>query len=318
MVDVLPTVIGDGGRGIEAAPVLLVDSLGSPYSASGAGGAKDEANSTTTTLGAGASFIGPWVTNNNEHIAFKAIADQTGEVFLETSLNGGSTIDLSLRYVVRDGDPAFDAIVKMPGRSHRVRYVNGAVAQTRFELQTATGNSLYPYKKSDRDEPAFMAYDSGAVSATTYALFVDLSDNVNFPHADTGRIDLYSSFLYVDRSSTATGAVRIGVITRIDGLNADISYVQGVGFKNASDRIIERDRQFVVPLKLGQSGGELTRVATSFKSVNVAAVNTATALPTSKGTAFPALGDVVIQMECTAGSYEAAISGQYAGNVSST
>lgn len=281
-------------------------------------GSQDTDNSTTDLLGSTETFTGSWVTNSDAQIAFNVKADAPGDLYLEFSPDGGTTVTLSKRYDIQADEPRFDALVKMHGRSHRIRYVNRSISQTEFVLLTATGGGLFPFSKSDRDEPVFTAYSSGAVTATTYAILIDLSDTVNFPHSDTGRVDLYSSFLFVDRSSSATGLVRLGVITRIDGTDADVAYVQGVSFNNTADRIIERDRQFRIPLKLGQSGGELTRIATGFKATNIAAINTAITLPSPKGNVTPAIGDIVVEFEHTSGTYTASVSGQYAGNVSST
>lgn len=316
MADTLPTIEGDSG-GREAVPVVIFDTDGLPTSSSAAAtGSKDTANSTEAELGSAAQFTGAWVTNNDPHIAFNIKADQPGELFLEFSPDGGTTVTLSKRYDIQAGEAKFDALVKGQGRSHRIRYVNGAVAQSAFVLLTITGSNLFPYSQSDRDDPVFAAYSAQDVTATSYAILIDLDDRSGFPHSEIGRIDLYASFLFVDRSSTATGSVQVGVITRVDGTNADISYVQGVSFDNASDRVISRDRLFTHPLILGQSGGALTRVASGFKETNVTAVNTGLPLPTPIGTANPAVGDVIVKFLHSAGTYDAAVSVQYAGDVS--
>ncbi|WP_174804359.1 hypothetical protein [Martelella limonii] len=317
MVDQLPNLTGDGGRGVEVTPVLAVDQDGNPVSAGGQGSV-DAANSTDVELTSSGTFTGEWVSNTDPHIGFNVKADQDGTLFVDISPDGGVTITLSKQYDIRAGEARFDAFVKGP-RSHRVRYVNGGSAQGSFVLSTFTGSGLYPFAISDRDAPKFIAYSGSGISGTTYAMLVDLSDTTNFPHNDTGRIDLYSTFLLVDKAANSAGSVRLGVITRIDGTDADVSLVQGVSFTNTSDRSIERDRIFDHPLKLGQSGGELTDVATAFKLTGVTAINTGLTLPSPRGNVTPALGDVVIQFAYTSGSaYNASVSGQYAGNVSAT
>lgn len=182
-----------------------------------------------------------------------------------------------------------------------------------------TEGDYIPLVISQRDEPKFIAYSGTSISTTTYAMIVDLSDVSAFPHNDTGRIDLYSTFILVDKASNTAGSVRLGVITRIDGTDADVSLVQGVSFSNTSERSISRDRIFTHPLRLGQSGGELTSVLTGFKLENIAAINTGTTLSSPAGTRTPALGDVVIQFSHTSGgAYNASVSMQYAGSVSTT
>lgn len=315
MTDILPNVVGDNNQVQEATPVIVLDSLGNPITP--VGGVVDDANSTFTALGANETFTGAWVTNSSAQIAVNVIADQDGEMFLELSPDGGTTITLSKRYDIRANEPRFDALVKMPGRSHRLRYVNGPVAQTAFKMLVATGQGLFPFATSDRDKPVFVAYSSGtlSVSGDVYAILVDLSDTTTWPHNESGSVDLWSSFLFVDKSASGAGQVQLGVITRIDGTDADISYIQGVSFNNASDNQINRDRILVAPIRLAQSGGNLTSAATLFKATNVAAVNTATPLASPLGSVTPAVGDLVVRFALTAGSFSAAVSAQYAGNV---
>lgn len=112
--------------------------------------------------------------------------------------------------------------------------------------------------------------------------------------------------------------MRFGVITRIDGTSADIAYVQGVSFEKSADRRIVRDREFATPIKLGQSGGNLTKAVTGVLATNITAVNTATPLSSPLGTVTPAVGDLIAQYERTAGSYDASIAGFYAANISTT
>lgn len=284
-----------------------------------ASGAADAANSTTTPLLASATFTGDWVTNDDPHIALNFLADQDGDLYLEFSPDGGTTITLSKRYDYVANEPRFDALIKMPGRSHRVRFVNGSTDQGSFVLLTSTGDSLFPYAVSERDEPAFAAYQAADVAATEYAILVDLSDRVNFPHNDVGRIDLHSAFFLVQKGSNTVGAIQLGVITRIDGTDADISFVQGVSFNSADARSFTRDRLFSSPLRLGQSGGKLTRVSSSFAVTNETAVNTGLTLPSAEGNITPALGDLVIRFVHTSGSaFTGTASIQYAGNVSAT
>lgn len=288
----------------------------------GVTGMKDTANSTTTALGSGETYTGSWVANDHAQIAFNCLSDTDGTLYIEFALDeAGALQTLSKSYTIYADDPQFDALVKMPGRYHRVRFVNSASAQTDFGLTVSTANDgLYPYAISDRDAPAFAACGASSVGATQYQILVDLSDRTNFPHHFTGRVDLYGAFFSVDRGTNTVGAVRIGVITRIDGTDADIEYVQGVSFNNAADKTIVRDRIFENPIRCGQSGGSLTRVATNFTATGVTAVNTGASLTNAiGGTSTPAVGDIVATFEFTSGTaYTAGISAQYATSSSTT
>lgn len=283
------------------------------------GGSKDELNSTDTPLGAGVTFTGEWVTANDPHIGFNLTTDQDGEFFVDISLDGGTTTSFSKKYDIRANESRFDAFVKLRSRSHRVRFINGPVAQTKLVINTETGDSLFPFAVSERDEPGFVAYQGAGISADTYAILVDLSDTVNWPHNDKGRIDLYSSFFFVDKAANTVGLLQLGTIVRIDGTDADISYSQGISFNSSSERIFQRDRVLSAPLKLGQSGGVLTKVATLFTETNVGAVNTGTPLGSARGNVTPALGDLILKFShISGGSYDGTVSIQYAGHVSTT
>jgi len=167
------------------------------------------------------------------------------------------------------------------------------------------------------DEPVFFAF-SGMANGTkgaNYAVLVDLSDTVNFPHGATGRVNLWSSFVFVDKEADTIGAVQIGVITRIDGASADLSFVSGFSFSATSDRTFSRDRVLAAPIRLGVVGGKLVSAATLFRATNVAAVNTGVALPSPVGLVTPAVGDLIAKFDYTSGGqYAAAVSGQYCGD----
>ena len=139
----------------------------------------------------------------------------------------------------------------------------------------------------------------------------------NWPHDELGRIDLTGVYLSVDRDSNTTGYLRVGVITRIDGTDADIRYVQGVTFNKTSERTIIRDRKFSPSqLKLSYDSGELTRVLTTFAEDSVTAVNTGTTLPSASGTnTAPEIGDVIVAWSITAGSANLTASGFYHAEV---
>lgn len=273
---------------------------------------RDASNSTTTPLGANETFTGEWVQNNEEHLAFNCLADQDGTLYVEFSIDGTEVLQtLSKTYQIFANSPDFDALVKVPGRFHRVRYVNGGTAQGKFGLLVATGDALYPYAVSDRDAPAFLSSDVQNSTTEQYQMLVDLSDREQFPHHYTGRIDLYSAFFFVDKGSNTIGAVQLGIITRVDATSADITYVQGVSFNSTSDRSFARDRALIHPIRCGQSGGKLTK-APGTSVAGVTAVNTATPLETPYGTATPAVGDLIVRFAYTSGSaYNAFASIQY-------
>ena len=298
--------------------IPAVQTVTSDGSNSADGGAPDTANSTQTPLAGNATFTGEWVTDNNPQIGFNLKSDTAGTFYVEFSPDGGDTVTLSKAYDIRAGEARFDVLVKFPGRSHRVRFVNGASAQSDFVLLTVTGDGIFPFVTSDRDDPRFVPLLLSAITSTQYFGLVDLSDRTNFHHSETGRIDLHAIYLQVDRNSTATGSVRLGVITRVNATNADVVYVAGVTFTNSDTRRVLRDRDLRYPIQLGQSGGNLTR-AIGPKETNIAAINTSGAISGPAGLSWiPAVGDLVVRAERSAGEYSGSVSIQYNAKVSTT
>lgn len=301
--------------------------------AAGATGIVSSVNSSFTPIGSSATFTGEWDDTPLMHALVNVVASHDGTLTIEFGVYNPATAQyvttLSASRPIYAGTPYFRVLVKGAGRAMRVSYTNGIVAQTSFTLYTEFGSNLFPASSSDdneiliteteRERDTFVAYTVADVSASGYAILIDLSDTTNFPHDRTGRIDLSAVYISVDRDSTATGRVRVGVITRVDGTNADITYVQGVNFAKSDERTILRDRRFSPSqIKLGVTGGVATRVLSSGAETNVAAVNTATPLasPRGAGTVTPAVGDVILNYERTAGSYNLAVSATYHGEAS--
>lgn len=296
----------------------------------GLGTEKSTDNSTTTPLGSSATFTGTWEENFYPHAMVNFIADQDGTLFIDFGIDdgaGGQTTTFTQSTPVYAGQADFLAVVKGP-RWIRIRFVNGAVAQTSFKLLTAYGWNFLPVSASNENEiltttterelDVFVGRPESNVTASKYAILIDLTDTTGFPHTETGRIDITATYFLIDRNASAQGYVRLGLITRIDGTDADIDYFSGVTFNNASDRTIVRDRRFSPSqLKMSVSGGAPTGFVTGFQETNVTAVNTGTALDSPLGTATvtPAVGDIVIAYGHTAGSYNASVSATYHGNI---
>ena len=155
---------------------------------------------------------------------------------------------------------------------------------------------------TERERNVLVHYQNPAIAATEYSILVDLSDTTNFPHDTTGRIDI--SWMKVDVEKSATnviGEVEIGLITRIDGTDADIDYLYGVQFLKGSETIIQEVMNYQ-PSQLKFAAG---RYITNVSETNVTAVNTGASLDSANGSIAPALGDVVIkQLYTSGGNYD--------------
>lgn len=293
-------------------------------------------NSTQRPLAAGATFTGDWDSHIDEHVLYNVIADAPGTIYIDFAVSeplaDGPEVDWAFRTVytssqpILGAEPRFRSLIKGPGRAFRLRYVNGSTPQTYFNLLASTGDNLFPSSASEdgelliteaeRERDVFVSYMFTAVSADSYAILVDLSDTTNFPHDRTGRVDVTNSYILVDRDANAVGAARFGVITRINGTNADIAYVAGVTFEKSAERFIVRDRKYSPSqLKCGVEDGALNRILTSTVETNIAAINTATPLDSALGTATvtPAVGDIIMKCTRSAGTFGASFAIFYHG-----
>lgn len=290
-------------------------------------------NCSTTELDADATFTGMWDVNDFEQVMVNVISDVPGTLYIDFGIpdladgTGGITTTFTRTRAVYAESGYFSPLVKGAGRAFRVRYTNGSVAQTKFALLTSCGNNMVPASATDdneilttvteRERGVYVALVRQNVADTAYAILVDLSDTTNFPHDRNGRIDVTAVFLQADRDATAEGAVRLGIITRVDGTSADVAFVQGIRFNKSDTRTIIRDRIFSPnQLKLGVSGGQLTKSLGSV-TTGITAINTATPLDSPRGSATvtPGVGDLVAMFESAAGTYNATASVFYHGEV---
>ena len=138
------------------------------------------------------------------------------------------------------------------------------------------------------------------IGSTTYAIMVDKSDTTNFPHGDTGRIDVSHLKFALELASNSVGTVKLGVITRIDGTDADISYAFDVPFeKSGTRRILSINNFSPAQLKLDTAN---TYLITNDEETGVTAVNTGITLDSPNGNITPGLGDIIVKYGKTSGS----------------
>lgn len=322
------------------APILGTSAAGTPeritstdgaLDVSASHGVKDENNSSQATLSGGAAFTGAWTVTHHQHVGFNVLASHDGTIYLEfgivdddATIASDGTVDPSdVTTTFSDDEPVYANVayfrtgIDLPGRAYRIRYVNGATPQTSFRLHTATGSALFPASASpdgevlitetERERNVFSAYGPGAITSdgTTWACLVDLSDTSNWPHDRTGRIDISIINMQVDKTTNCTGSVSLGVITRVDATNADVTLFAGISFNNASETHLEVSRNFAPSqLKCGVSGGVATRIVTTAKLTNDTGIQTDVAMASHRGagTVTPAVGDIVVRFIKTAGT----------------
>lgn len=79
--------------------------------------------------------------------------------------------------------------------------------------------------------------DAEDISVTTGFMLVDLSDTTNWPHDDTGHIDVVFFILSTDPSSNFAGDIELGFLTNVDATNGDLNELFELHLEKQSDSV---------------------------------------------------------------------------------
>jgi hypothetical protein len=154
---------------------------------------------------------------------------------------------------------------------------------------------------------------STEVTVTAFVVLVDLSATGVFPHSETGYVMLDRIAFDVQFSTgTAVANIKIGVITRIDATDADVSWLYHAvpGAANSYDhrRTIE---EFPGGLTFYTSGGNLQDAVTNITDANLSSIKTGVTLDSPVGSVTPAVGDVVMELGYDTDSFNITLSALY-------
>jgi len=161
---------------------------------------------------------------------------------------------------------------------------------------------------TERENDVFVSYSETGIAATKYIVLVD-RNGVAYPHniqaQGQDRLDITSIYYALELSVNASILFSYGVITRIDGTNADIQYFTAIpkltGANQADEIVSLRGVPSQVKLDFNASG-VLQHGLTNLAETNVAGVNTGTALSSPEGTTLPGLGDFIVKVTVSGGS----------------
>lgn len=127
---------------------------------------------------------------------------------------------------------------------------------------------------------------------------VDLSDTTNWPHDISTNIHISDIYFHVDKVATAFGEFSIGVITRVDGTDADVSFVYVSSFtQNDTLSSVEIINLSPSQIKLNVESGAMSKFKTTKVDLAVSAINTGGGdLSFGSDTFTPAVGDLVAKL----------------------
>lgn len=153
------------------------------------------------------------------------------------------------------------------------------------------------------------------ITATQYFLMVDLSDTTRWHHVHKNYIVIEQLYLSANKTSGASGSVRIGVVTRVGATDSDVVFFGRLDFTNGNADIPPVPRNFFPrAILLEQLDGVLLHTVSTGRVTGITSINSATALETPFGTAdvIPQVGDLILEFGFTgSGQYTATVSIMY-------
>lgn len=174
----------------------------------------------------------------------------------------------------------------------------GTVDTVTFESITSLRTSPGP---ADID---IVHIDAEDISATEAFMVVDLSDTVNWPHTNTGHIDLLTIVVNIDPDTTYQGDIQLGFLSSVDGDNGDFNGFAEIHMDKKADPF-----SIAVPIAGGGMTLETTHWfgptianSTLFQTgVNLQGPDDATSYPSGNG-------DLVMIVTQTAGAVSVGLS----------
>lgn len=184
------------------------------------------------------------------------------------------------------------------------------MASTLNEVQLASGAHILTMDVTadgslmtttvERDKNVTVLYVGESIAATAYALLVDVSSTG--PHEQPGSGEISFAAMQVDRANSTVGRMSVGVITRIDNTNADITFIRGISFTHGDEPNIIRIENFAPSrIRCEVVAGDTPYIASNSVSLNDTLVQADVALPGPNGNVLPQVGDIVVRFLHTSG-----------------
>lgn len=123
--------------------------------------------------------------------------------------------------------------------------------------------------------------DAEDIDATTGFMLVDLSDTTNWPHTDTGHIDLLFFAMTTDPNATFSGDIQLGFLTNVDATNGDFNEIFELHMeKKPSAQVVEIQYFFGISLETAHFFGPIDANSTVWQTdVDLQGPSGATSFP---------------------------------------
>jgi len=146
-------------------------------------------------------------------------------------------------------------------------------------------------------------FDADNIGADTACMLVDLSDNVNWPHTETGFVHLSYVKIMVNPDTNFTGDIKLGFLSAVDADNGDLNILHNIHMEQDKVTLVE-----TIDVIRSQIHCELAHwfgptdadVALFQTDVNLLGPDGTTAFPSGDG-------DLVLRIEQTAGNVDVGV-----------
>ena len=148
-------------------------------------------------------------------------------------------------------------------------------------------------------------YEIQGVAATSWAVLVDLSDSTNYPHEAGSSLNISLIDMEVDRATNSVGQMDLGIVTRVDGTNGDVTLINSVEFTAGDEAYITHSTNFSPSVvRCAVVAGATPYIAYNTKVLNNTGIQSDVALASFQGagTVTPAVGDLVVRFLHTSGA----------------
>lgn len=156
-----------------------------------------------------------------------------------------------------------------------------------------------PYESTFRDDTVEAVYTSPAVTQSTAAIIVDLSNTTTWPHKKTGGINVSGIWVDFDKPATSTGTVKVGVVTTVNSSSGTVKWFYVVGKSSAPATVPTLGSPVLQgTIRAKVVSNDLPFILTNNVSTLNVLYQTDVTLPTASGTvAAPDVGDIVAFIE---------------------
>lgn len=185
------------------------------------------------------------------------------------------------------------------------RLQSGPSSSVDIKVGDITADGEMMVTESEREKNVRAGYSLSGINANAWAVLADLSDTTNWPHDDTGRIDISQISMQVDKSSNSVGILQVGVVLRVSATDGDFLPIAGIRFENgtAAANLVRDISYSPSQVKCGVVSGNCPNIlANGSKVLANTGLQNDVAIPSARGqNVIPAVGDIVARFVHTGG-----------------